>query len=154
YMPADRHILDKDEEIAQLKDRMRSEMERQLSAETIRHNDIHSDLERNLLTLEVHLEDLRVREPGLAARAAITRKQLESLRNEKFRITNLKQDADLKSYAFELYKKKEEEARISEAMKNQAMVNVSVVDWATPPLEPVNGVIMPLVIGLLGGIIL
>lgn len=154
YLPSDRHVQDKDAEIAQIKARMKGEVARNLGVEMVRHNDLHSDLERNILTLEAHLEDLRVREPGLAARAAITRKRLEELRNWRFRINNLKQETELKSYAFDLYRKKQEEARISEAMKDQAMVNVGIVERATPPLEPVNGLLLPLLIGLVGGLTL
>jgi capsular polysaccharide biosynthesis protein len=37
-------------------------------------------------------------------------------------------------------------------MTDQSMVNVAVVERATPPLEPENGLLMPLMIGLLGGL--
>ncbi len=32
------------------------------------------------------------------------------------------------------------------------MVNVSVVQWAEPPTQPVNGLLLPLLLGLVGGL--
>jgi succinoglycan biosynthesis transport protein ExoP len=152
YLPTDRHVQQKDEEISQIQMRMKGEVERDLSTEIVRHNDTHSELQRNLFTLQAHLVDLRVREPGLATRSEVLRGRLEMLRDARFRINNLKQDAEHKAYALDMYRKKQEEARITEAMKNQSMVNVSVVERATPPLQPVNGLLLPLVIGVVGGI--
>jgi capsular polysaccharide biosynthesis protein len=37
-------------------------------------------------------------------------------------------------------------------MTDQSMVNVSVVEHATPPLEPENGLLVPILIGLVGGL--
>jgi capsular polysaccharide biosynthesis protein len=37
-------------------------------------------------------------------------------------------------------------------MENQAMVNVSVVERATPPLRPVNSLAIPLLLGILSGL--
>ena len=34
------------------------------------------------------------------------------------------------------------------------MVNVSIVDRAVPPLDPQNGVLLPLLLGILGGLAL
>ena len=40
-----------------------------------------------------------------------------------------------------------------EAMKNQSMVNVTVVERATPPIEPENGLLLPLLMGLMSGLV-
>ena len=37
-------------------------------------------------------------------------------------------------------------------MTDQSMVNVAVVQHATPPIEPLNGMLLPLLLGLVGGI--
>jgi uncharacterized protein involved in exopolysaccharide biosynthesis len=152
YLPTDRHIRDKDEQIGKLRAQMRSEQERILGTQTVRRNDVYSDLERIRNTLEFQLADLREREPGLAGRARATKRRLNQLRDFSFTITNMKQHIADKTYALELFRKKQEEARITETMANQAMVNVSVVARATAPLEPVNGLAVPLMLGLLGGI--
>jgi uncharacterized protein involved in exopolysaccharide biosynthesis len=152
YLPADRHVRDKDEEIARLQARMAPEQERVLHGETIRHNELRSELQRNAFTLEVLAADLRAREPGLQRRLRESRRRLRSLRDKRFTIANLKQDAEAKTAAFELYRRRREEARIQEAMKDQSMVNVSVVEHAAPPLDPTNGLALPLLLGLFGGL--
>lgn len=152
YLPNDRHVRDKDEEIERIKERIKSEKERVLSGETLRANELRNELQRNLFTLEVLVKDLEGREPGMRRRLADARKRLRELGDMRFTIFNLKQDADQKAAAFELYRRRREEARIQEAMKNQSMVNVSVVEHATPPLEPENGLALPLLLGLIGGL--
>lgn len=152
YQPTDRHVRDKEEEIERLTERLKSEKERVLSSETVHTNDLHNELQRLVFSLEVLLSDLEAREPGLRRRLSGMRKRLHELRDFRFTIVNLKQDADQKAAAYELYRRRQEEARIQEAMKNQSMVNVSVLEHATPPLDPENGLALPLLLGLLGGL--
>jgi uncharacterized protein involved in exopolysaccharide biosynthesis len=118
----------------------------------MRMNELRSDMQRNVYAVEVLLTALRAREPGIKARLAVTKKRLRELRDKRFTVTNLKTDAEQRAYAYDLYRKRREEARIQEEMTNTSMVNVSVVEHATPPLEPENGLLMPLLIGLLGGL--
>jgi len=154
YLPNDRHVSDKDAEIASLKARMKQEEERPLTDTTKRHNDLRSELQKNAFTLETLLSDLHAREPGLHQRVNRTAKRLRQLRDRRYTVANLKADADEKAYAYDLYRKKQEEARIEEAMTFQSMVSVSVVDHAVPPLDPENGLLLPLLLGLAGGLAL
>jgi len=154
YTPEDRHVKDKEDEIAKLKDRMRTEKERVPATSSLRHNDLWEQLQKNGLTLEVLIADLHARYPGLRRRLGESRKRLRDLRDKRFIIANLKQEADQKSFAYDLYRKKEKEAAIFEAMQNQSMVSISVVEYAMPPLEPQNGLLLPLILGLVGGLAL
>lgn len=153
YMPTDRHVTDKDEEIANVRGRIKEEKDRILNKQTLQRNDLHRELERNADTLKVLLADLRSRTDPYTQRLTETRKHLQDLRDKRFVINNLKQLADEKTYAFDLYFKKQEESRIAEAMKDQSMVNVTVVERAAPPNDPVNGLLLPVLLGLIGGII-
>jgi len=152
YLPNDRHVADKDQEIAVIRQNMQREQDRILSNQTTRMNELHSDMQRNTYAVEVLLTALHAREPGVKARLAATKKRLRELRDKRFTVANLKQDADQRAYAYDLYRKRREEARIQEEMTNTSMVNVSVVEHATPPLEPENGLLLPLLIGLVGGL--
>jgi uncharacterized protein involved in exopolysaccharide biosynthesis len=152
YLPNDRHVSDKNEEIANIRARIRQEKDRVLSKQVIQRNELHRELERNSKTLQVLLADLSERAAPLQERLESTRKRLLELRDKRFVVNNLKQLADEKTYAFDLYFKKQEEARITEAMKNHSMVNVTVVERAMAPLEPENGALLPLLLGLLGGL--
>ncbi|TMA39678.1 MAG: hypothetical protein E6J79_02495 [Deltaproteobacteria bacterium] len=153
YQPDDRHVRDKEEEIANVRARLGEEKERVLNVQTVQENQIYRDLQRNVLTIEASVAELRERETPMAEHVVTLKKQVHELRDQRFMINNLKQVADEKAYAFDLYWRKQEEARISEAMKNQSMVNVTVVERATPPIEPENGLLLPLLMGLMSGLV-
>src|SRR5207253_2771886 len=153
YQPDDRHVRDKEEEIANVRARLGEEKERVLNVQTVQENQIYRDLQRNVLTIEASVAELREREAPMAEHVVILKKQVHELRDQRFMINNLKQVADEKAYAFDLYWRKQEEARISEAMKNQSMVNVTVVERATPPIETENGLLLPLLMGLMSGLV-
>jgi uncharacterized protein involved in exopolysaccharide biosynthesis len=154
YLPADRHVSDVDEQIKSMQVRIKAEQERILNRQTLRHNELYSEIQRNQLSLQTLLADALAREPSLVDRLDFSRKRLDDLSSMRFTLDNLKQDAEQKQYSFDLYWKKQEEARITEAMTDQSMVNVSVVDRAIPPLEPLNGLLLPLALGIIGGLAL
>ena len=154
YLPTDRHVTDKDEAIASIKTRMKEEQDRLLTDESFRYNELHNDLQKNVFTLQALSSDLTAREPGIRGRLKASRKRLRDLRDKRFVISNLKAEADTRAYAYDLFRKRKEEARVQEAMTNQSMVNIAVVQRATPPIEPTNGMLVPLLLGLLGGVVL
>jgi len=154
YMPTDRSVKDIESQIANLKTRAGAEQERILNKQTVRHNELFVELERNRMSLQTLLADTQAREPSLASRLDASRSRLQDLRDKQFAVANLQQEAEQKKYAYDTYFKKQEEARITEAMTDQSMVNVSIVDRAMPPLDPQNGVLLPLLLGILGGLAL
>jgi uncharacterized protein involved in exopolysaccharide biosynthesis len=154
YTGEARQVKDINAQIASVKGRLKAEQDRILGKQTVRSNDLYVELQRNLFSLEQLLSDARAREPAMRRRLKSTQKRLRKLRDRRFVIANMEQEAEQKKYAFDLYYKKHEEARITEAMTDQSMVNVSVVEYANPPLEPENGVLLPLIMGLVGGLAL
>jgi uncharacterized protein involved in exopolysaccharide biosynthesis len=152
YQSSDRHVSDLDAQMADVRREQAREQDRILAKQTVRRNELHVELQRNLLSLETLLTDAKARKPAMQRRLKTTQKRLRRLRDLRFTIANLEQEAEQKKYAFDLYWKKHEEARAVEAMAEQSMVSVSVVQHATPPLEPENGLLMPLLLGLLGGL--
>jgi succinoglycan biosynthesis transport protein ExoP len=151
YLPNDRHITDKEEEMARLRENIAREEKRTLGITTMRNNDLHQELQKNAYSLQVLMTDLKAREPGIRARLEESRRRLRDLRDKRFAIVNLKQDVDAKTYAYDLYRKKEKQAELEEAMHDQAIVQLSVVERAMPPLDPENGLLLPLMLGLVGG---
>src|SRR5438552_2343779 len=151
YLPTDRHVQQLDDQIVNVKARVKQEQALLVSDEEQR-SDLHTLLLRNKNGLEVLIADLRAREPGLRQQLRTTRRRLVRLRNMRLTIANLKADADEKAFAYDLYRKRSDQAQIQEAMTDQSMVNVAVVQHATPPIEPLNGMLLPLLLGLVGGI--
>jgi uncharacterized protein involved in exopolysaccharide biosynthesis len=154
YTGEARQLKDINAQISSVRGRLKAEQDRILGKQTVRTNDLYVELQRNLFSLEQLLSDAKAREPAMRRRLKNTQKRLRKLRDRRFVIANLEQEAEQKKYAFDLYYKKHEEARITEAMTNQSMVNVSVVEHANPPLEPENGILLPLLMGLIGGLAL
>ncbi len=154
YTGEARQLKDINAQIGSVRGRLKAEQERILGKQTVRTNDLYVELQRNLFSLEQLLSDAKAREPAMRRRLKTTQKRLRKLRDRRFVIANLEQEAEQKKYAFDLYYKKHEEARITEAMTNQSMVNVSVVEHANAPLEPENGILLPLLMGLVGGLAL
>ncbi len=152
YLASDRHVRDLDSQMNEVRKEIAQEQERILAKQTVRTNELHTELQRNVFSLEALLADAKARKPGLQRRLKITQKRLRRLRDMRFTVANLQQEADQKKYAFDLYWKKHEEARAVEAMAEQSMVSLSVVQHATAPLDPENGVLMPLLLGLIGGL--
>jgi uncharacterized protein involved in exopolysaccharide biosynthesis len=152
YLESDRHVRDLDLQMVEVRRELAKEEDRILAKQTVRTNELHTELQRNVFSIEAMLADAKARRPALQRRLKTTQKRLRRLRDLRSTIANLQQQADQKKYAFDLYWKKHEEARAVEAMAEQSMVSVSVVQHATPPLEPENGLFMPLLLGLIGGL--
>lgn len=152
YLPSDRHVRDLDAQMGDVRKEIAGEQDRILAKQTVRTNELHTELQRNVFSIEALMADAKARKPGLQRRLKVTQKRLRRLRDLRFTVANLQQEADQKKYAFDLYWKKHEEARAVEAMAEQSMVSVSVVQHATAPLEPENGLLMPLLLGLIGGL--
>jgi len=114
YLPNDRHVTDLDQEIAKVQEHMQREQERVLSNQTTRTNEVRNDMQRNANAVEVLVASLHAREPGIISRLKSTKKRLHELRDKRATVANLKADADQSAYAYELYRKRREEARIKE----------------------------------------
>lgn len=154
YQPTDRMVQDIEQQIANLKTRTGAESPRILNKQTIRHNELYGELQRTRVSLGSLLADAQAREPTLASRLESSKQRLADLRDKQFAVANLMQEAEQKKYAYDTYFKKQEEARITEAMTDQSVVNVSVLDRAMPPIRPQNGVLLPLLLGIMGGLAL
>lgn len=154
FLPDDRHVRDVEEQIGNLRTQMRDERERILNKQTVRHNELHSEIARIHFALQSLLADQKAREMPLAERLEATRTRVGALRDKSFRLANLKQQVEHTRYSYDLYWKKHEEARVTEAMHDQSMVSVSIIDRAVPPIEPLNGVVLPLLLGMVGGLAL
>jgi len=63
---------------------------------------------------------------------------LESINNKAFALENLRREAEAAEAEYLLYRKKLEEARISAAMDQQRLINVTIAQPAQRPLTPVG----------------
>ena len=94
---------------------------------------------------------------SLRSQVVSYRRTLEKLNDHGFEVENLRREVQVAEENYLLYRKKYEEARISAAMDQQRLINVTVAQPAQMPLRPVSKgllsrMLMSLVAGLLGGL--
>jgi uncharacterized protein involved in exopolysaccharide biosynthesis len=154
YLPNDRHVRDIENEITQLRSNMRRQDGQILGKHTVRRNDLFMELERRKSSLVTALADARAREPGRVTAVETSQRRLAELRDHRYVVKGLQRDLEQKQYAYDLYFKRGMEAAASEANPDLSMVSVSVVEHAQPPLSPENGLLLPLALGLIGGLTL
>lgn len=159
YTEEDRLVRDNAEEIAHLETKLddeRRERPTVVSHELIRTNPIRQELLRELLDRESRLRELRARQVTLQEENDRINRRLASLRQGGFDFQRLEQDVKQRREMYELYVKREQEARISQAMDERRLVNVDVVQRPALPLPRADsqGVtrMLSLIAGLLVGI--
>jgi succinoglycan biosynthesis transport protein ExoP len=143
YQPEDRLMRDKNSEIADLRQRLATaQTENVIGTRRVSVNPVHQDLERRLLNSQMSLDDLQARVEGL--QGSIDRQSLEStrraieLRQKSIEFSRLQLEVTASRDAFQLYEKKQQEARISAALDHEGILNVSVLDTSTVPTQPFN----------------
>ena len=143
YNGDDRMVTDIDAEIAAVKERLAQNDDTALiGRERLSANPLRQDTERQLLNAERNLIDLRARVAALPeavnAQATEDRKRAIELRQKSIEYTALEQEVMAARDAFRMYERKQEEARISDALDRSGILNVSVLDTPSLPTRPAN----------------
>lgn len=155
YTDEDRTISDLDGEIAILKERLALA---KASAgvpgrERMSANPIREVLTQEILHHERNLFDLRERVKALPTFLDDWRDQNEeaaiALRKKTIELASLEQDVSSAREAYRLFERKQDEARIAEALDKEGIVNVSVLDPASLAVKPFNQMSMVMVLAAL-----
>jgi uncharacterized protein involved in exopolysaccharide biosynthesis len=143
YTENDRLIQDLNGEITALRARIKDNNTSYIvGTERIEINPVYTELERRLLNSQMNLDDLRARAEGMQDRidqnADDSAKRAVQLRQKSIELTALEQEVAAAREAHMLYEKKQEEARIAEALDSERFLNVSVLDNASSASKPFN----------------
>jgi uncharacterized protein involved in exopolysaccharide biosynthesis len=159
YTEEDRLVRDNAEEISQLESRLEGERRDRptiVTHELIRTNPVRQDLLRELLDREARLREQRARQVTLQEESDRINRRMVSLRQSSVDFRRLEQEVKQRREMYELYVKREQEARVSQAMDERKLVNVDVVQRPGLPLPRADsqGVTrtLSLIAGLLVGI--
>jgi uncharacterized protein involved in exopolysaccharide biosynthesis len=159
YTEEDRLVRDNAEEIADLESKLSKEQRERptvVANELVRTNPIRQELLRELLDRERRLRELRARQSIIEEERDHISRRLVNLRQNSLDFHRLEQEVKHRREMYELYVKREQEARISEAMDERKLVNVDVVQRPGLPLPRADaqGVTrtLSLIAGLLVGI--
>ena len=157
FTPDNRQVRDVDQQIRATQERLKAAEERVASINRTEINKVNQDLKTLLLAAQADLRGARARHDSLQAQVAIHRRALEELDQKGFITEGLRREARAAEDAYMLYQKKHEEARISAAMDQQKIVNVSIAQPAQRPLRPVGprkalNLLLGLLLGAMGGL--
>lgn len=155
YTDEDRTVSDIDGEIDILKGKLALAKASAgiVGRERMGANPIREVLVQEILHHERNLFDLQERVKALPSFLDSWRDQNEAqaveLRKKTIVLASLEQDVSSAREAFRLFERKQDEARISEALDKEGIVNVSVLDPASLATKPFNQMSMVMVFAAL-----
>jgi len=144
------------EEINHVK-KMIAEEEKKAQVFVLGRSPIRQSLETDLLKARARLEALKAKEKNLEPQTATYRERLKGLDGFEKQLNELERQVAISETNYKLYLSKFEEAKISESMDRQKIANVSIIETAIPPLNPIRprkelNVLVGGLLGLLVGI--
>ena len=134
YLPKDRLVVDKEREIADLKKRLAEIDKTSVGQENIGLNEVHRRILNELLAARVQLQALREKKASETNQVASYSSSAASKKKMSYEYDRLQQVVNAKRDALALYKKRAEEARISDAMDEQKFGNAVILERASMPL--------------------
>jgi uncharacterized protein involved in exopolysaccharide biosynthesis len=157
FTPDNRQVKDVEEQIRATQERLKAAETRVASINRTELNAVHQNLKEQQLAARADLQAARARHDSLQAEAARTRRELDELTEKGLTTEGLRRETRAAEDAYMLYQKKHEEARISSAMDQQKIVNVSIAQPAQRPLQPVGprkalNLLLGLMLGAIGGL--
>jgi len=157
YTDKDRHVRDNGEEIEQLKAQIEAETHDRptiVSHQLYRTNPLREERLRVLLDLESQLKEMRARQVMVEEDLSRANRRMVTLQQKSIEYDRLDQEVKNSRDTYELYVKREQEARISQAMDEQKLVNVNVVQRPALPLPRTDSQRVSVAVLLLAGLVL
>jgi uncharacterized protein involved in exopolysaccharide biosynthesis len=156
YTPQDRRVQDIEGRIVSLKRRLGEQREWVPSTETSQIHPLRASLQESLVGTETSLSRLKIDEDEANDLIVMLKRRIGEMAQLAVDRAELLREVRAHEEAYLLYRKKVEEARISEAMDEHKMMNVTIADEATTPLGPITSknlsYVFALMVGLVGGV--
>ena len=138
YTPKDRLVQDKQKEIDELKTNLKKVKPTSVGSEDISINQVYRRILNELLAARVQLQALNEKKAALTQQVQGYSAAAADKQRKGFEYDRLLRDVNAKKQSLDLYKKKAEEARISDAMDQRKFSNVYILQRASLPLPPAN----------------
>ena len=136
YRPTSVRIQALDEQIEQARGLLESKQTETLAEYVTEENPARRDLKMQLLEIETQLRGAAAKEAALKDQIADYRERLHLLERLGTELDRLKGDVENAKLAYQAYSKKEEEARLSSSLDQSGIVNVSILEPAEVPKQP------------------
>ncbi len=120
-------------------------------------NGIYLKLTESILKNQSDLQSLMAQRQNLKKNLLACRLKLDDLNKSELELNQLQRQIKIEEESYQLYRKKVEENRISDAMDTARFANISVIEPALVPLMPNPGrktlkVLMAVILGLTAGL--
>jgi uncharacterized protein involved in exopolysaccharide biosynthesis len=135
YTAEDRLVKDKEKEIAELKKNLETIKPTEVGSESISLNDVHRRILNELLQARVLLRGLNEKKVNLTRQVESYSAAAADKKRKGFDYDRLLRDVTAKKENLDLYKKRAEEARISDAMDERKFGNAYILERASLPLK-------------------
>jgi uncharacterized protein involved in exopolysaccharide biosynthesis len=156
YMPRDQRVRDMEKQIESLRAQIVNESVVVSDRESVEVNLLHRNLLRDRGQAEIKLAGLEARSRVLQDEVNRLRKRARDLEEMDLDRIRLERQVKVARDTYSLYMRKHEETRMSAAMDQSGIVNVTIAEPATRPLAPVDDrrgliILAGFVLGLVGG---
>jgi uncharacterized protein involved in exopolysaccharide biosynthesis len=138
YTADDRLVKDKEAEIDELKKKLATVKETSVGSESITLNDVYRRILNELLQARVQLRALNEQKIALTGQVQSYSTAAADKKRKGFEYDRLLRDVNAKKENLDLYKKRAEEARISDAMDERKFSNAYILERASLPLPRAN----------------
>jgi uncharacterized protein involved in exopolysaccharide biosynthesis len=138
YMPDDRLVKDKQAEIDELKKKLTTVKETSVGSENITINEVYRRILNELLQARVQLRALNEKKVALTRQVENYSAAAADKKRKGFEYDRLLREVNAKKENLDLYKKRAEEARISDAMDERKFSNAYILERANMPLPRAN----------------
>jgi len=147
-------LLSKYNEQSQLVINVRKEIEK---ARQLLDKEEKTYHDKAVTTINDDLNALRSKEESQKKHLGKYQQELNIINRVEMRLNELERQAKLNEDSYQLYVKRMEEGRISNAMDNQKIANISVIEPALPPIKPVKpktilNIILSIILGGFAGV--
>jgi len=157
YEPQNRLVENVREEIEMVQSRLAEKETKRYGKSRVGLNTTYQRLEEDLFRNQAESKALTAKKEIQITQFAENQVRLENLNQVEVELNQLQQAVDVNRQNYRLYLAKFEESRISDAMDNKKMTNVSLMEAALPPMKPVSpkvflNILVSIFMGLFGGL--
>jgi polysaccharide chain length determinant protein (PEP-CTERM system associated) len=157
YTDQSRPVTNVREEIRIVKQKLAEQEGKSYGSTSTGLNPTYQNLQQTLMQNEAELNAIKAKAETQQVHLVAYQGQLEKLNRIEVELDQLQQQVDVNRENYRLYLTKLEESRISDAMDSEKITNVSLIEPARAPREPVSpkkmlNLILALFLGAFGGL--
>jgi hypothetical protein len=157
YTPQSRLVKNVQEEIQMVQEKLAQNEKKQYGKSRVGLNTTYQRLQEEFFRNQAESKALAAKREIQNTQLTDYQGKLEQLNQMEVTLDQLEQSVDVNRQNYRLYLAKFEESRISDAMDNKKMANVSLMQSALTPLKPVSpkvllNIVLSLFLGGFGGL--